>query len=331
MTPTGLVFPTAEEAAYPVTLCKRVAAILVQLAISRGASQPINLEQQLKQQSATSHRWILDMLPRGKKYKPLVSEFSSYIHVLVKTFQDVEQSVFFKQQLKGTKLTSRRLQSGYVRVVDGSSTVWEEEKTSKQWELSWFSEDIIAEQLVEAELCTLGIPRDPWDFVDRALEAGHPRSMAIHLSDRVERMLLQNFHVLVTSRAKFLEKWTSRCKELQTAEPEMQAGLDGHVREVLKGKRLLLLGEMLNSLNYPDKTLVEDLKRGFQLTGWIPRSGVFPQAMKRPERSVEAALRLARGVNKSIIKQVEASKDDELSLGLGSYERRNPERLGLRG
>ena len=317
VTPTGLVFPTADEAAYPVTLCKRVAAILVHLAISRGASQPINLEQQLKQQSATSHRWILDMLPRGKKYKPLVSEFSSYIHVLVKTFQDVEQSVFFKQQLKGTKLTSRRLQSGYVRVVDGSSTVWEEEKTSKQWELSWFSEDIITEQLVEAELCTLGIPRDPWDFVDRALEVGHPRSMAIHLSDGVERMLLQNFHepphLLVTSRAKFLEKWTSRCKELQTAESEMQAGLDGHVREVLKGKRLLLLGEMLNSLNYPDKTLVEDLKRGFQLTGWIPRSEVFPQAMKRPERSVEAALKLARGVNKSIIKQVEASKDDELS------------------
>ena len=219
---------------------------LIQLAISRGASQPINLEQQLKQQSATSHRWILDMLPRGKKYKPLVSEFSSYIHVLVKTFQDVEQSVFFKQQLKGTKLTSRRLQSGCVRVVDGSSKVWEEEKTSKQWELSWCSDDIIAEKLVEAELCTLGIPRDPWGFVERALEVGHPRSMAIHLSDGVERMLLQNFceppHLVVTSRAKFLEKWTSRCKELQAAESEMQAGLDGHIREVLKGKRLLLYG-----------------------------------------------------------------------------------------
>ncbi len=35
--------------------------------------------------------------------------------------------------------------------------------------------------------------------------------------------------------------------------------------------------------------------------------------MKRPERSVEAALKLAKGVNKSIIKQVESSKSDELS------------------
>ena len=35
--------------------------------------------------------------------------------------------------------------------------------------------------------------------------------------------------------------------------------------------------------------------------------------MKRPERSVEAALKLARGVNKSIVKKVEASKDDDLS------------------
>ena len=317
MTPAGLVFPTAEEAAYPVTLCKRVAAILVQLAISCGANQPLDLEQQLKQRSSTSHRWILDMLPRGKKFKPLVSEFSSYIHVLVKTFQDVEQSVFFKQQLKGTKLTSRRLQVGCVRVVDGVPKVWEEGKTTKQWDLSWCSEDIITEKMVEAELCTLGTPRDPWDFVDRALEVGHPRSMAIHLSDGVERMLVRNFceppHVVVATRAKFLEKWTNRCRELQDAENEMQAGLDVHIREVLKGKRLLLLGEILNSLNYPDKTLVEDLKQGFQLTGWISRSGVFPQAMKRPERSVEAALNLAKGVNKSIIKQVQASKDDDLT------------------
>ena len=238
MTSKGLIFPTAEEASYPITLCKHVAAILAPFAISRGAGHPINLEQQLRQQSSTSHRWIHDMLPSGKKFKHLVSEFSSYIHVLVKTFQDVEQSDFFKQQLKGTKLTTRRLQVGCVRVVNGASKVWEEDKTSKRWELSWCAEGIAMEKRVEAELCTLGIPRDPGDFVGRALEVGHPRNMAIHLSEGVEHMLVKNFceppHVVVESRAKFLEKWISRCKELQEAETEMQEGLDKHVREVLK-------------------------------------------------------------------------------------------------
>ena len=148
VTATGLVFPTAEEASYPITLCKRVAAILVQLAISHGASQPVNLEQQLKQQSSTSHGWILDTLPRGKRYRPLLSEFFSYTHVLVKTFQDVEQSDFFKQQLKGTKLTTRRLQLGCVRVVNGIPKLWEEDKTAKQWELSWCADDIVMDPRV---------------------------------------------------------------------------------------------------------------------------------------------------------------------------------------
>jgi hypothetical protein len=26
-----------------------------------------------------------------------------------------------------------------------------------------------------AELCTVGVPRDPWDFLSRAIEVGHPR------------------------------------------------------------------------------------------------------------------------------------------------------------
>ena len=80
-----------------------------------------------------------------------------------------------------------------MRVVNGIPKLWEGDKTAKQWELSWCADDIVMEKLVEAELCTLGIPRDPWDFVGKALEVGHPRSMAIHLSEGVEPMLLQNF------------------------------------------------------------------------------------------------------------------------------------------
>jgi hypothetical protein len=33
-------------------------------------------------------------------------------------------------------------------------------------------EGVEMEQEVQAELCTLGIPRQPWDFVDRAVKQG---------------------------------------------------------------------------------------------------------------------------------------------------------------
>ena len=75
---SALQFPTAEEAAYPHLLCKRIAAVLQQYAITNGALVVDTLGAQLSTTTSTSQRWILDMLPKGKKLKPLVSEFQSY-------------------------------------------------------------------------------------------------------------------------------------------------------------------------------------------------------------------------------------------------------------
>ena len=79
----------------------------------------------------------------------------------------------------------------------------------KEWKL---------EQEVQAELCTLGIPREPWDFVDRAVKAGHPRSLAIHLSGDVMEMLKQNFSeepYKVIKERTFLKRWTTGAKSLR--------------------------------------------------------------------------------------------------------------------
>ena len=68
----------------------------------------------------------------------------------------------------------------------------------------------------------MGIPREPWDFVSRAVETGHPRSLGIHLSSNMMDMLKQNFsaepYKLVKERVTFLHKWTQRCRELEVQE-----------------------------------------------------------------------------------------------------------------
>ena len=102
----GLRFPTAEEAAYPHLLCKRVVDLVVQHALQKGAVQTDTLDTQLSTSVSTSHRWILDMLPKGKKLRPLVSEFKSYAFFLVHPSQEPEDSFFFKQQLKGSRFTT---------------------------------------------------------------------------------------------------------------------------------------------------------------------------------------------------------------------------------
>ena len=174
-----------------------------------------------------------------------------------------------------------------------------------------------AQTVFPAELCTMGIPRDPWDFLARAIEVGHPRSLAIHLNEEVTNMLQQNFagdlHSLVKERAAYLMKWTTRCKELESEEKLLHCSLEPHLQQVLHGKRLLVFQEMLNDLGYPDENLVQDICKGFKLSGWLQRSGIFPAAFKRPAHDMDTAKKLAKGVNHGICKQVAESPDDTLS------------------
>ena len=70
---------------------------------------------------------------------------------------------------------------------------------------------------------------------------------------------------------------------------------------------------MLQELQYPDKELVDTICSGFPLTGLLPKSNVFPACLKRPAHSLESACKLAKGVNKSILKQVAEQNDAELA------------------
>jgi hypothetical protein len=289
---SALQYPTAEEAAYPHLLCKRVAAIVHQYAISNGALQVETLGNQVATTASTSHRWILDMLPKGKKLKPLVSEFQGYCFFLVNPSQEPEDSTFFKQQLKGSRLVQRQMQWGRVRVVEKEDTktfLWVNSKDGKAFELQGESatlQNVEAEQEVQAELCTLGIPREPWDFVDKAVKAGHPRSLAIHLNGDVMEMLKQNFaeepYKVIKERATFLKRWTSRCKELEAQESVLHSKLEPHLQSVLSGKRLLLLKEMLQELEYPDSNLVDEICQGFKLSGLVAQVQYFPTGAQAP-------------------------------------------------
>ena len=315
----NLSFPTAAEAAYPLLLCKRIMAILLKYAIQRGAQNPVTLPTQLPQSATTSHRWILDMLPRGKKLKPLFSEFQTYVNFLNSVNCDPEESAIFHSQAKGARIVQRQIQWGTVRVdeLDGKN-VFYWNSAGKDYQLDRESpllDRLGTTEVFPAELCTIGVPRDPWDFLERAIEVGHPRSLAIHLNEEVTNMLQCNFsgelHLLVKARAAFLMRWTTRCKELEEDERKLHESLEPHLQKVLRGKRLLVFQEMLNDLGYPDSTLVQDICKGFQLTGWLPKSGVFPPAFKRPTHNLETARKLAKGINHGICKQV-ASPGDEL-------------------
>ena len=310
-----LSFPTAEEAAYPI-LPRRV-ILLVQYAVAHGAQHPQTLDEEVPKATNTAHRWIMDMLPKGKKLRPLVSEFQFYHTFLSQQSLEPEQNKFFLQLPKGARVVHRQLQWGKVR-VDGGKIFWETSAKETQLDDSSLQEFLDLEgNDFQAEFCNAGIPREPWDLVAQAVKAGHPRSMALHLNPEVIEMLKANLalppHVVVKERAQFCKSWTQRCSELEEEERVFHENMEPHLRLVLQGKRLLLLKEMLAAYDYPDKTLVDDIAKGFLLSGWLPKSHVLPVGLKRPAQSVESALKVAKGINKGICKQVAANTDHDLS------------------
>ena len=56
---------------------------------------------------------------------------------------------------------------------------------------------------------------------------------------------------------------------------------------MLKGKRLLLLKEMLTSMNFGDSSLVSDIMQGFRITGWLSDTNLRPTKVVIPTLTAE--------------------------------------------
>jgi hypothetical protein len=261
-----------------------------------GAVDVENLEQQQQAEQPSMHRFILGALPRGKKFKPLVSEYGAYITILHDNHVQ-EQNLSVPS---GAKLVHQRLaKRGDVR-VDG--TVVHESVA-----------EFTQEQVVTVS--QFGVPRSPEDFCKRAVKCGHPRGMSLHLPEVVTQVLGDNLAMppaeLALVRCRQLTRWTMRAKQSSEDEAKFKLTMPEHLRGLMKNKRLLLLREMLEELGYPDKELVNDISVGFRLTGWQSKTGVFPPCVKRPQFSVDTLKKLAKGLNKAIVSQLAGDNDQD--------------------
>ena len=297
-----VVFPTHLEAAYPVLLCERLASLAKCKALEMGATELATLEQQTQHAPSSQHRFLLDMLPKGRKFRPLVSEYGHYEKWAVAFPHSPDVAAVLQHLPKGAKVVHRQVHQGNFR-VDGEDGIKVHSSCKVNDEV--------------CEIWTVGIPREPTDFVQRATQTGHPRTIAIHLSDKVKQVLEDNFigdeYKLTKDRALFLWKWSTRAKELSAAEAKLHASLPDHLRHLLKGKRLLLMKEVLTELGYPDEKLVDEICSGFTLHGWMTETNVFPKETKRPEYTLEMVKNLAQGTSRMIWGQVGATADDDLA------------------
>ena len=76
-----------------------------------------------------------------------------------------------------------------------------------------------------------------------------------------------------------------------------------------------VIGQILCDLGYTDEHLIQDIAHGFELTGWLRKSGNFAAGVKRPAFSRETLLKLANGLNRATLKSLERRQDDSLEDG----------------
>ncbi|CAL1144384.1 unnamed protein product [Cladocopium goreaui] len=219
-------------AAYPFVLCERIIDCIKHKVLSYGAIQSNNLEQQLQQPDAdAAGRIALGSLPRGAKVKPLVAEFGSFTAAVAPVQQSLCVEEFLKQQPKGSKITSRQLLTrGEIRV--------EGEGVSHHFLAN--SKELPDDAMVE--MCWIGVPSDPDDFVQRALRAGHPRGLDVHVDAAMASVVKANLvdppFCLAKKRVEFMKKWTARAQDLKLEEEKFREKMPEHVRNVLGNKNV---------------------------------------------------------------------------------------------
>ena len=167
-----------------------------------------------------------------------------------------------------------------------------------------------------AGLVQIGIPCSEEVFVERAVAAGHPRSLTCHVEPVVSACAKANFEEPAADLASFrissMKYWIGRAEALKNKELQLHADLPEHLRPILKGKRLLLLREMMEAAGCEDVALVDHICQGFRLSGWLPASGEFVARSRRPKFSVHTLGILSKGLNKSTLEKLARKTDEQL-------------------
>ena len=159
----------------------------------------------------------------------------------------------------------------------------------------------------------IGIPREPSEFIQEALNKGHPRDIIANIRDAERDLLLNLVHqpcsVRFQKRAAFMKKWLKRSLELKESEQKLRDSLAPHLVPILMGKRLLLWKEILIDLAYSDVAVIDDVVKGFALTGWAPQTGVFHKHVRKPSLTTQELRKRAAGLNAAVTGSLENSTE----------------------
>ncbi|CAE7717441.1 unnamed protein product [Symbiodinium sp. CCMP2592] len=300
--PHATSFPTADEAAYPVLLCERMAHIIAERAggLALAAPDPRPFSQVYLQRQ-----------PRFAR--PLVACYSGSDDWAIPVRSDDLTSTLLACYPKGARIIQRKLVSwGMVRVcvpskctgIDLSSlhskypqrvkiadcTEEDHLKHDETVAIMGFigADDPCSEH---AEIVSVGIPKEPCDFVADAVKAGHPRN-ALNASregpsSKVADAILMDFEQRERLASKTKDRWSRIAATTKPLNQNMLKNKPDYIVTALGDKNLLAWKSILGDNGFPDQQLWSDLRDGLRLTGWMRDTGIFDKKVRPPHTSLE--------------------------------------------
>ena len=180
-----------------------------------------------------------------------------------------------------------------------------------------------------------GVLRSPSEFVDAALALDHPSAPfgsddAVKLA--IARILADGVASTTTRWRALLGHWRARAEALQDREDQLHAAMAPDVRRVLRGKRLLIFKELLDSAGFPGAgDLVHQIAAGFPVVGALPPTGVFPKQPRDQAQSISDLWRTARAMRRAVLSATGPSKDHDLDIDVTDATAKEVEKGWLEG
>ena len=109
---------------------------------------------------------------------------------------------------------------------------------------------------------------------------------------------------MTKKRLVYISKWSTCAKEFADQERTLHENLPEHLKGILRGKRLLLMGETRKDAGYPDHKLVLTYAVASTYQGGFRNQIFCPRETKRPEHGMNTVLLMSKGLNKMILEEV---------------------------
>ncbi|CAE6970568.1 unnamed protein product [Symbiodinium sp. CCMP2592] len=250
--------------AHPVRLAMQIACCFAQHFVQKGwQSPPQTFDAFDPRLEVPMSRALAGAQPRASKIPPLVSE-----HQRVLVLQHPPGLVLPCQPMQrlrnpwpvppqcGATLAHIPAKAQLLRHVPIVQAGGKELVKVDSWEMAW------------------GLPWEPEEFMQKASESCHPRSMGsvlpAPLNDTLESLDKLGDAEVSALRARVIKEWLHLATSLSSNEAELKASMHPDVREITASKRILLWEALLKKYDYPDQCVSSLLKEGVPLVGHDP-------------------------------------------------------------